>query len=195
MKEKQIFSQELEEYVVLKLSLVDFTGGNRSLPKQFELLKNPSDAEDLIRADEQRLLKLYFRNWQGPFYRQIYGWRVDTPIFILHNGRLIGGVYLCDKNEFDDNPYWGQLHYAFIDPQLKGQGIYSVIFRDAVERARAWGLQGLYLNSDRFMLPDMYERWGAIFWKKIQKQHVGLIKRFLLRCKNLLNRVFKRFTT
>ena len=167
MKEKHSFTKEINEYIVLKLSLADYTGCTRSLPKQFELGRHTSDVEEMIRADEKRLLKYNFSLWQRPFYRQVNGWRTDTPIYVLHNnGRLVGGVYLCDKNEFDDNPYWGQLHYAFIDPQYKGQGIYSVIFRNAIERARTWGLQGLYLNSDRNMLPEVYERWGGQYFGK-----------------------------
>ena len=113
---------------------------------------------------------MHFRNWKTPFNGNLHGWKDDTPLYILYNETLIAGAYLCEKNEFNEGERWGQLHYAFIDPFFKGKGIYSVLFKYAIERAKTWGLQGLILNSDRYMLPDVYIRWGAIPWKKLRKK-------------------------
>ncbi len=161
------FTAELDEYVVLKLRLTEYRGSERALPPDCEL------ADPALRprwaGQERRLLKRYFRNWKSPHRGRLAGWRADSPLLVLRAGRLVAGVYLCGANEFDSDPGWGQLHYAFMDPACRGLGIYSVLFREAVQRARAWGLQGLYLNSDRHQLPEVYQRWGATPWKKIAK--------------------------
>ena len=161
------FTAEIDEYVVLKLRLEDYRPGERLLPVGFEL------ADPTIRSsvtdDERRLLQRYFRNWQAAYSGQLKGWRRDSPIYVLRDGRLIGGVYLVAGNEFDDDQKWGQLHYAFMEPSCKGMGIYRIIFTTAVERARSWGLEGLYLNSDRHLLSDVYVRWGGVYWKTISK--------------------------
>lgn len=119
--------------------------------------------------DEKRLLKSYFRNWKAAFRGHLKGWRSDSPIYVLREGKLIGGIYLVATSEFNDDGQWGHLHYAFMDPSCKGLGIYRTIFTTAVERARSWGLEGLYLNSDRHLLPEVYERWGAVHWRTISK--------------------------
>jgi GNAT superfamily N-acetyltransferase len=164
--EKQ-FTAEIDQYVVLKLQLAQFQDGGRELPAGFELAE--PDKGERVAAQERRLLKRYFRNWKAPYRGRLEGWRPDSRLLVLREGRLVGGVYLCAANEFDDDRTWGQLHYAFMDPACKGQGIYSALFRAAVLRARAWGLAGLYLNSDRHLLPQVYERWGAVHWRTVPK--------------------------
>jgi hypothetical protein len=62
---------------------------------------------------------------------------------VLRRGALVGGVYLCDKNEFGDEPSFGQLHYPFVASSERGKGIYSILFAQLVERARLWGLDGV----------------------------------------------------
>jgi len=170
MQEKD-FCAEIDEYIVLKLVLAEYKGSQRSLLPGFELAD--LSTRSTIRESEKSLLKLYFRNWEAPYYGRLKGWRDESPIFVLKGARLVGGIYLCSKNEFDEDPKWGQLHYAFMDPEFKGLGIYSVIFRTAVTRAQSWGLEGVYLNSDRHILPEVYERWGAVYWKKLKKGHRG----------------------
>lgn len=162
------FTALIDEYVVLKLVLADYRASERPFPGGFELA-DPSMRARMARR-EKRLLKKYFRRWKGPYHGRLKGWREDSPIHVLQDGRLVGGVYLCAANEFDSDPDWGQLHYAFMEPSCKGKGVYSRIFRESVERARSWGLEGLYLNSDRHLLPAVYERWGAVYWKTIPKQ-------------------------
>ncbi len=82
----------------------------------------------------------------------------------------MGGVFVCDRNEFDDDPRWGQVHYAFLRHDHRGRGLYSALFRRAVELAASWGLEGLVINSDREILPEVYLRWGAVFWKTIPRK-------------------------
>ncbi len=164
------FTAEIGEYVVLRLELEAFRGSARQLPAGFQM------ADPAVRValthQEKTLLQRYFRHWKGPHRGRLKGWRADSPILVTKDGNLVAGVYLCVANEFDGDPAWGQLHYAFMEPACKGQGIYSVMFREAVERARRWGLRGLYLNSDRHQLPEVYERWGAVPWKRIAKAPV-----------------------
>ena len=162
------FTAEIDEYVVLKLRLDDYRPGERLLPVGFEMAD--STIKSRVAHDERRLLQRYFRNWKVPYSGQLKGWRRDSPIYVLRDGRLIGGVYVVAGNEFDDDQKWGQLHYAFMEPSCKGMGIYRIIFTTAVERARSWGLEGLYLNSDRHLLPDVYVRWGGVYWKTISKR-------------------------
>jgi len=125
-----------------------------------------------IRTQEERLLQLYFRNWENAYHGRLPGWRDASPVYMLWNGQLVGGIYLCDRNEFDKNRLWGQLHYFFVDPRFRGIGLHSLLFQEAVSRARSWGLEGVYINTDRYMLGEVYVRWGAVFWKRIPKSMV-----------------------
>jgi SAM-dependent methyltransferase len=177
------FSELIDEYVVFKLELSSYQGTRRSLPSEARFA--PPEIRDEIREDEKRLLQLYFQVWEKPFEGQLPGWREDSPIYLLWNEKLICGVYLCEKNEFNDENFWGQLHYTFMDPQFRGRGLYSVVFHEAVQRAKIWGLKGLYLNTDRYLLPMMYERWGATFWKRIPK-NIANSKRSNIRPHNWL---------
>ena len=171
------FTAEIDEYVVLKLLLSEFRDSGRPFPEGFEAADPALKLR--LAGQERRLLKRYFRNWKSPYRGRLAGWREDSPLFVVRQGRLVAGVYLCSANEFDDDPAWGQLHYAFMDPSCQGQGIYSANFRRAVERAASWGLKGLYLNSDRHQLPQVYERWGAVHWKTIKKSEKPHRKRGL----------------
>lgn len=163
------FTKEIDEYFVLKMNLVNYIPTNRSLEEDFYFSGDKLSKKH--RKAEKRLLKSYFKNWASPYYGKLQGWRENSPIYIMHRKRLICGIYLCDQNEFGERSDWGQLHYAFMEPRFKGKGLYSILFNEAVRRARAWGLKGLILNSDRHMLPDLYIKWGAVPWKRIRKEN------------------------
>ncbi|HEX6883509.1 MAG TPA: GNAT family N-acetyltransferase [Planctomycetota bacterium] len=162
------FTAEIDRYVVLKLDLSAYRGSGR-LPPPGCRLADPERGRSVARA-ERRLLRRNFRHWKAAFRGRLRGWRPDSRLLVLREERLVAGVYLVAANEFDDDPRWGQLHYAFVDPACKGQGLYSHLFGAAVERARSWGLVGLYLNSDRHLLPEVYQRWGAVPWRTLPKQ-------------------------
>jgi GNAT superfamily N-acetyltransferase len=174
-------SETIDRYVVLRLRLKDYGGTARVLPDGFTLAG--AEARSRYRAVEQRLLQECFEQWRAPFEGLLKGWRADSPVMLLHGGALIGGVYLCDQAEVASEEGWGQLHYAFIHPRYRGQGLYSVLFHEAVERADRWGLVGLILNSDRALLPEVYTRWGAVHDRVIPKaSHIrfdplGLLRR------------------
>lgn len=161
------FTEEIDTYIVLRLRLDEYHASSRNLPPGFELVQTGDYAK--LRKQEKKLLQQLFDDWEIPYCRKLPGWRADSPIFVAHGNELVGGAHVCIQNEFDAEPTRGQLHYAFMDPRFQGQGIYSVIFRESVARARAWGLTELYLNSDRYMLPEVYLRWGAVPWKTIEK--------------------------
>jgi GNAT superfamily N-acetyltransferase len=161
------FTSVENEYVVLKLSLSDYQPTKHELDDEYVICG--SEIRNKIRRPERKFLKQNFENWTSPYYGKMKGWQNDSAIYVLHNGRLVAGVYLCSENEFDHGERWGQLHYAFMDPAYKGKGIYSVLFQRAVEKAKSWNLEGLILNSDRYLLPDVYIRWGAVPWKTIPK--------------------------
>lgn len=161
------FCNILDKYVVLKLPLNRYRGTNHTLESDFQIAS--SEVREKIRNDEKRLLKLYFYYWQAPYHGNLKGWRNESPIYILHQGSLVSGIYLCDQNEFNECGNWGQLHYFFTEPAFKRKGLHSVLFKHAIERAKSWNLEGLIINTDRCLLPDVYVRWGAISWKEIKK--------------------------
>jgi hypothetical protein len=162
----QRFTEELATYTILTLDVDEYRPSSRELPEEYAFA---SSVPDTLRVQERKLLRQFFDDWQIPFSRQLRGLRPDSPLFVVRGDRLIGGVYLCDRNEFDDDPAHGQLHYPFMDRQSRGLGIYSVINREAVNRARTWGLDRLYFNTDRYLLPEVYLRWGARPWKAMPK--------------------------
>jgi SAM-dependent methyltransferase len=93
---------------------------------------------------------------------------------MLNGDQLVGGLYLCAEHEFEEGADWGQLHYFFVAEGEKGKGLHSLLVDEAVRRATSWGLRGLYVNTDRFGLPEVYQRWGAQLWKMIPKTTIPL---------------------
>jgi len=161
------FADELEKYVVLKLALDKYKGTTRTLEAGFQIAG--SEVRERIRKDEKRLLKLYFCNWVAPYYGNLKDWRDESPIYVLYQGRLVSGLYLCGQNEFDEEKSWGQVHYFFTDPAFKGTGLHSILFSKAIDRAKSWNLQGVIISTDRYLLPKVYVEWGAIPWKEVKK--------------------------
>jgi len=181
------FTSPIDEYIVLKLSLSDYKPSTRLLDSRYRICG--FETRDQLRKQERKLLARYFENWSGPYEGTLKGWRKDSPIYVLHDNTLVAGVYLCSENEFDEGESWGQVHYAFIHPSHKGQGVYSVLFKEVVEKAKTWNLEGLILNSDRHLLPDVYLRWGATPWKRIEKKPKP--RRFSLP-RRIIRRIFSR---
>ncbi|HKQ48331.1 MAG TPA: GNAT family N-acetyltransferase [Phycisphaerae bacterium] len=152
------FTDEVEEYTILRLDLSDYPGTTRQLPEGFRIAG--PEVRPAVRERERSLIQSHFLSWAAPYYGELPGWRDESPLYLLDGERLIGGIYVCALNQYGEREI-GQLHYAYMDPAYRGRGLYSSLFAAAVARAREWGLKGLYLNSDRFMLPDVYLRWGA----------------------------------
>ncbi len=175
------FTAEVGTYTVLVLRLDEYRATGKALPASASFLE-PAQA-DAIREQEKRVLRQVFDDWQIPFERRLKGWRLDSPVFVVEGPVLVGGAYLCDRNEFDDNPARGQLHYLFTAPSARRRGIYSAVFAEAVRRARAWGLEALYVNTDRYLLPEVHLRWGARLWRTIEKEsrwsRIGWMRRLV----------------
>jgi GNAT superfamily N-acetyltransferase len=152
------FTDEVDDYTILKLDLADYPGTTRQLADGYRIAG--PEVRPAVRARERSLIRSHFLSWASPYFGELRGWRDDSPLYLLHKDVLIGGIYVCALNQYGEEGV-GQLHYAYMDPAYRGKGLYSSLFALAVARARAWGLRGLYLNSDRFMLPDVYLRWGA----------------------------------
>ena len=163
------FSTVRPEYVFLTLNLADYVGTARTLPAGTTLAPPLDPVSPGIREQEKQLLQLNFPHWQVPFGGRLKGWRADSRVFLISGGRLVGGLYACDANERNDDPRWGQLHYFFVEPRCKGQGAHSILVAEAIRRARSWGLEGVFINTDRFGLPEVYMRWGAVEHCRIPK--------------------------
>jgi GNAT superfamily N-acetyltransferase len=161
------FTQEAESYIVQVFCLNEYRGPTRKLPDDFAFL-DPL-RRDSVRAQERQLLRLIFDDWILPYDGRLPGFRVDSPILVMHGDRLVGGAFLCDRSEFPNEFVGGQVHYPFINSKFRGSGIYSAIFSQAVERAREWNLNEFCINTDRYGLPQVYARWGAKQWRVIQK--------------------------
>ena len=166
-KTSKKFGDILDKYVVLKLPLSLNKGPSYTLETGYQIAG--AEVREKIRNDEKRLLSLYFENWRLPFYGKLNGWRDDSPLYILHKGFLVSGIYLCDKNEFNEGINWGQLHYFYTEPAYKKKGLHSMLLEHAKERAKSWNLQGLLINTDRYLLAEVYLRRGAFIWKEIKK--------------------------
>lgn len=189
------FGDKLDKYMILKLPLDKYKGKTHTLEVGFQI--TGSEVRGKIREDEKRLLKSYFRNWVAPYYSNLKGWRDESPIYVLCQGKLVSGLYLCDQNEFDEGRSWGQLHYFFTDPAFKGRGLHSILFREAVDRAKSWNLQGVIINTDRYLLPEVYVKWGAIPWKAVKKVNSSISltpsKKFLKLIRRVIRTLGRRF--
>jgi GNAT superfamily N-acetyltransferase len=163
------FGDILDKYVVLKLPLNLNNGSSYTLEPDFQIAG--AEVRKKIRNDEKRLLSLYFDNWHMPFYGKLNGWRNNSPLYILHKGILVSGVYLCDDNEFDEGTNLGQLHYFYTEPAYKKRGLHSILVEHAINTAKSWNLRGLLINTDRYLLTEVYLRRGAVIWKEIQKEY------------------------
>lgn len=161
------FGDILDKYVVLKLPLNQYKVTSRTLESGFQIAG--PEVRERIRKDEERLLSLYFKNWRAPYSGNLKGWRNESPIYVLYQGSLVSGIYLCDQNEFNEGTNWGQLHYFFTEPSFKKKGLHRILVRHAIERAKSWNLKGVIINTDRNLLTEVYMRWGAIPWKEIKK--------------------------
>jgi len=181
------FSDKIDEYVLLKLPLDSFKGQIRSLESGFQIAG--VEIRESVRRDEKRLLKFNFSNWAAPYSCNLKGWKKDSPLYVLHQGCLVSGLYLCNQNEFEEGKDWGQLHYFFTAPSFKRRGIHSIIFREAILKAKFWNLQGVIINTDRYLLPEVYMKWGATLWKKIGKKNHS--ERRPIYVKGLLNHLKK----
>jgi GNAT superfamily N-acetyltransferase len=161
------FGDILDKYVVLKLPLNLNNSPTHKLESDYQI--TGAEVREKIRNDEKRLLSLYFDNWQLPFHGKLNGWRDDSPLYILHNGVLASGIYLCDNNEFDEGINWGQLHYFYTAPAYKKKGLHSILVEHAIKKAKSWNLQGVLINTDRYLITELYLRREAVIWKEIKK--------------------------
>jgi SAM-dependent methyltransferase/ribosomal protein S18 acetylase RimI-like enzyme len=161
------FSQERDCYAILRWPLSAFRRSGRSLPDGYRIVRPPVPAS--LRSQEKQLLQQNFPSWQTPYQGQLAGFRPDSPIYICSGEQLVGGLYVCADHEFERNRHWGQLHYFFVDPAYRGKGLHTILVEEAMEQARCWNLDGVYVNTDRYGLPEVYQRWGAELWKEIPK--------------------------
>jgi SAM-dependent methyltransferase len=162
------FSEVRDEFVILKLRLDSYSGTARNLPPGYRL--GPPRLDAAQKRSEGELLKANFPgSWTNVFEARLPGWSPQTPVYVFKGEELVGGLYLCAVHEFEEGSDWGQLHYFFVADAEKGKGLHSVLVAESIRRARSMGLLGIYINTDRHGLPEVYQRWGAQLWKTIPK--------------------------
>lgn len=188
--ESRKFTQEVDTYTVLTLKLSDYVPSTRELPAGFGLAVAPARAA--LRTQEKKLLQETFEDWYIPYGGNLPGWRDESPSYMLHDGKLVGGMYLCAGNEFVVDNKWGQLHYFYVELGFRGKGLHSLLVAQAISTAKSWGLQGVYINTDRQGLPDVYSRWGAKVRAQVHKsswlpynEFGNLLRRFRWRARLL----------
>lgn len=156
-----------DHFTVQIMRLNEHVSSGRATPAAFEMVPAGSQPS---RDEEKRALRRHHEHWQAAYGRSLGGWDRESGIFLLLGGRLVAGLYVCRRNEFNDDEGSGQMHYGFVDPSVRGRGLYGVMFGEAIRRARSWGLRQVYLNTDRPALAEVHERWGATRWRTIPKQ-------------------------
>jgi GNAT superfamily N-acetyltransferase len=163
------FTAVLNEYVILYLDINDYKPTKTGLPEGLNIeYGEPSD--EGFKNQYQRLLKNDFICWKNPYYGKLKGYRKDSLIRVMKDKELIAGGLLCAGNQFDDETEQGEFHYVFVASEFRGRGVYSYLFNVAVERAKEWGLKGLYFDTDRKGLPDIKRRWGFKDLQVIKKK-------------------------
>lgn len=160
------FSDIIDRYTVMKMPVNGYAGTEWAWPE--DICVAGAEVRKQICKQEKKNLKRNFKAWKSPFYGRLPGWRQDTPMYVVRGDCLAGGAYVCDENEFGE-PGWGQMHYNYIVPDYRGRGLFSLLFKEVMAKAVAWDLDGIMINTDRFLHPDIYQRWGAVVWKTIAK--------------------------
>lgn len=153
--------KEGEKFFLLRLKLANYTHTHLTVPRNAEITSNLADRA--MQDEEHRLLRLHFPNWQRPATKTLPGWREDSAVYLLWDGSLVGGMYICAGNEVSGQPAgWGQLHYFFADPSFKGIHSYMHLIDEAVRRARAWELEGVYIKTDRPKVARLFQYLNAV---------------------------------
>jgi hypothetical protein len=158
------FSKVRDDFVILKLPLESYRESTRSLPPGYYL--GPSTLNTAQRSRERQLLEINFpESWHGVSSRRTAGWR-PTRRYVLKGDELVGGLYLCAEHGDRGGSDWGQLLLLRGEDERRRAALDSC--GEAVRRAPP-GAGGVFINSDRFGLPEVYQRWGATLWKVIPK--------------------------
>ncbi|HYY57098.1 MAG TPA: GNAT family N-acetyltransferase [Pyrinomonadaceae bacterium] len=78
-----------------------------------------------------------------------------SPVFVVEEKGTVAGFYSLDGRGAEV-----ELMHLFVEPSAIGRGFGRLLFRHAVETARALGCERLVIGSDPFAL-DFYEAMGA----------------------------------
>lgn len=152
---------EGEKFFLLRLKLADYTHAHVTISPRAQITSTLADAA--MRDDERRLLRLHFPNWQRPATKNLPGWRENSAVYMLWDGRLVGGMYLCAGNEVSEQPAgWGQLHYFFADPDFKAIQSFMHLIDESVRRARVWELEGIYVKTNRPKVARFFKYLNAV---------------------------------
>jgi GNAT superfamily N-acetyltransferase len=149
-------NDRLAAYHVSVLPRERFPELSSSLPDGFSFV------DSVPRSVERELLRSEFERWRIPFLRQFQGAR-EGSLMALASGDLIVGLgYIASDNEIG-LPEYGQLHYAVLKPEFRGRGLYRALFAARLRRSESWELSGVVFVTNREGLPELSERWGALW--------------------------------
>ena len=79
----------------------------------------------------------------------------SCPVFVIEEQGNIAGFYSLSGEGAEV-----ELMHLFVEPAVIGRGLGRLLFRHAVETARAFGFERLLIGSDPFAL-EFYEAMGA----------------------------------
>lgn len=148
------------KHSVLTLKLSDYKPHARLLPPELKITSAHARLD--ARSTEERLLRLHFRNWEQVLNGRLPGWREGSSLYLMRGEQLVGGGYLCARNEFrTEDQDWGQLHYFFTDPDFQQIMLYTALLDEAIRRARDWRLEGVFINTRHPKLARRFKRLNA----------------------------------
>lgn len=134
---------------------------NLPAPYRFATTMPRDDEERLLREGfPERLPTQHQYEWELPFSRQLPGLREDSMLAVLDRTHGVAIAFLVDVNECEQ-PGYAQGHYLCVDPRHRGRQLFNLIWQEALYRLDRWGLQGMFLTTDRRGHPRVYQRWGA----------------------------------
>jgi GNAT superfamily N-acetyltransferase len=128
-----------------------------SLPDGFSFV------DDVPRTVERELLRSEFERWRIPFLREFRGAREGSLVALASGDLIVGLAYNVAADNEIGLPEYGQLHYPVLKPEFRGRGLYRALFAARLRRSESWGLPGLVVVTNREGLPELFERWGALW--------------------------------
>ncbi len=147
MKIRKSQNKELDQIIKLWKKYKEFEEKFVNLKKQ-SYIKKRKEAEENMRKYFKRCIK-----------------DNEAEIFVAEEKGEIVGFMLISKSKGDDIhkfDFYGEMNYAYIKPEFRGQGVASKFFKKAKKWFRENEIQYLKLdvNIKNKKARNIYEKWG-----------------------------------